>query len=311
MTLFFYGPNTFALRQQLGQMMAAYRQKTGSDFGLERIDGATVKLQELAAQLQATPFLAASRLVIIEGVGVNKGVVEKLPNLLKSVPPTTVAVFVETDLDQRSAGFKALMKAEKVVKFDALSGSQLLAWAGSEVKRLGGSVEQGALRYLIDRVGDDQWRLAGEINKLVNYGQITKQSVDEMVSTSLERSIFSLVDAMTAGKTGDALTAYRALSAARESEMYVLTMVQWQLRNLLLAKLAPGDMPAAAFAGATGMSAYVAEKMRGVLGRRLKEETLVSAYEAACDTEFDIKTGRMKGPEAVERLIYRVAASVG
>ena len=42
MTLFFYGPNSYALRQQLGQMVEAYRKKVGSDFGLERLDGADV-----------------------------------------------------------------------------------------------------------------------------------------------------------------------------------------------------------------------------------------------------------------------------
>jgi DNA polymerase-3 subunit delta len=310
MTLFFYGANTYALKSQLGQMVDAYLKKAGSDYGLERLEGAAVKLQDLAAALNATPFLASSRLVIVEGVAGNKGVAEKLPQILSKVPVTTVAVFVEREVDQRTAAFKALSKAEKVVKFEPLNGPKLMSWAEAQVKKHDGEAEPGALRELIDRSGEDQWRLSGEINKLVNFNPvITKVSVAQMVEFSLERTIFDLVEAMTAGRTGDALTAYRALTRQKDGEMYVLTMVQWQLRNLLLAGSAPAGMSSEQLAATAGMSGYVAGKMlaasRGVDLRRLAR-----AYGLACDAEFDIKTGRAKAPEAVERLIYRVGSGL-
>src|SRR5690349_6990085 len=107
MTIFFYGPNTYALRQQVAQMTDAYRAKAGSDYGLERIDGTTAKPRELAATLQASPFLASSRLVIVEGLGANKSAGPGLVDMMAAVPSSTVAVFVETEVDQRTAVFKA------------------------------------------------------------------------------------------------------------------------------------------------------------------------------------------------------------
>jgi DNA polymerase III subunit delta len=310
-TLFFYGPNSFALRQQLAQMEAAYRAKAGSDFGIERIDGAAVKPQELSAQLHASPFLASSRLVIVEGAIGNKAVAEKLPGLLAGVPETTVAVFVEQEADQRTAAFKVLMKADRVMKFESLSGPRMVAWATAELKRLGGTAEPAAIRELVEIVGEDQWRLAGEINKLVNFDpQVTRKSVEVMVARTTTRSIFDLVEAMTAGRAGEALVALRALMDRRESEMYVLTMVQWQLRNLLLAQAAPAGMSSDELAKAAGMSPYVAGKVLAAR-RRSSEEGLRRAFAAACDCEFEIKSGRTKAPEAVERLIYTVAGQIG
>src|SRR6516225_8912730 len=102
MTLFFYGTNAYALRQQLQQMVVAYRKKAGSDYGLERIDGAAVKPRDLWAALQASPFLANSRLLIVEGVAGNKLVAEKLGDMLGKVPATTVVVFVEREVDRRT-----------------------------------------------------------------------------------------------------------------------------------------------------------------------------------------------------------------
>ncbi|MDB5179105.1 MAG: polymerase subunit delta, polymerase subunit delta protein [Patescibacteria group bacterium] len=310
MTFFFYGPNAYALRQQLNKMVEAYRAKAGSDFGLERIDGSGVKPRELLATLQAAPFLAASRLVIVEGVAGNKTAGDKLEDLLARVPASTVAVFVEREVDQRTKAFKALKKADKVVKFEPLEGPRLLGWIRAEVERLGGSIEPVVLRELVDLAGNDQWRLSEEVQKLVNYSpRVTVEVVQQLVAPSVERSIFELVEAMTLGRPGVALSGYHALLRQKESEIYVLTMVQWQLRNLLLAKTAPAAMAPSDLARAVGMSPYVAGKMAAAQNG-LSQEALETAYKAAADCEYDIKTGRIKAEAAVERLIWHVAEGV-
>jgi DNA polymerase-3 subunit delta len=310
MTFFFYGPNTYALKQQLGQMIAAYKAKTGSDIGLERVDGSTVKARELVAILQASPFLATSRLVIVDGMASNKTMGEKLADMLTAVPSSTVAVFVEREVDQRTNLFKALSRADKVVKFDQLSAPQLSSWAKAEVARLGAAIDAPALRELVDLTGGDQWRLAGEVGKLVNYSQvITLETVRKLVAPSINQSVFDLVEAMTAGRTDAALASYRGLLAAKENELYILTMVQWQLRNLLLAKTAPG-LTQAELAKTAGMSPYVAGKMMSAQ-RHHAEATLTNAYRAAADCELDIKSGRLKPEAAVEQLVFRVATASG
>jgi DNA polymerase-3 subunit delta len=308
MTLFFYGANMYALREQLAQMVEAYRAKAGSDFGLERVDGAAVKLQDLTATLQASPFLASSRLVIVEGAAANKAVADKLAEIMGKVPASTVAVFVERDVDRRTTAFKSLSRADKVMKFEPLSGPQLTRWIKAEVERLGGNADAAAMRELVDLAGEDQWRLDGEINKLVNYSpNVSVQTVRDLVTPSVERSIFDLVEAMTSGRGGPALSAYHALLEQKESEIYILTMVQWQLRNLLLAKTAPGLSPDE-LAKAAGMSPYVAGKMMTAQSG-LSEETLKKFYIAAADCEFDIKSGNIKAEAAVEQLIYKVATA--
>ena len=306
MTIFFYGPNTYELRRQVQQMVETYVKKAGSDFGLERVDGANVRAQELVGALQASPFLANSRLVIVEGLALNKAISDKLDGILTAVPKTTVAVFVDREVDQRTSVFKQLVKADKVVKFEPLTGSKLLAWVRAEVERLGGTAEPAVLRELVELAGEDQWRLSGEINKLVNYAPIvTVKTVRAMVAPTVEQSIFELVEAMTAGRTAAALAGFRVLVERKESEIYVLTMVQWQLRNLLLAKTAPAEMSPPELARATGMSPYVAGKMAAAQSR-MNEAALKAAYAAAADCEFDIKSGRLKAEAAVEQLIYRV-----
>jgi DNA polymerase-3 subunit delta len=310
MTIFFYGPNIYAIRTQLQHMTVAYLAKAKSDFGLERLDGSSVKWNDLSASLQATPFLASSRLVIVNGLSANKLEGGKLADLMQRVPTTTVAVFVEKEVDLRTSVYKELSKADKVVKFDQLAGSRLQAWIRSEIERLGGNADGAAIRELMELAGDDQWRLSEEINKLVNYDpSLTVETVRMLVTPSVERSIFELVEAVTLGRTSAALNGFHALLRQKESEMYVLTMVQWQLRNLLLAKTAPASMSPSELAKAAGMSPYVAGKMVAAQ-QRVSESVLSAAYKAAADCEFDIKTGRIRSEAAVEQLLYRISASV-
>ena len=308
MTFFFYGDNVYALRQQLAKMSAEYLKRTGSDFGLQRIDGAAAKPQELAAVLQAAPFLATSRLVIVENAAANKSA--KVGALMATVPDTTVAVFVESQVDRRTTAYKDLGAADRVIEFKPLPPGQLVSWVVAEVKRLGGSIGRPAAQALVDLVGDDQWRLAEEANKLVNFSSdITVDAVKDLVIASVDQSIFDLVDAMTAGRVSVALAGYRTMLDRRESEIYILTMVQWQLRNLLWAVTAPNGITQAELAKAAGLSPFVAGK--AIAARKHSTEAiLVAAYILASEAEFDIKTGRIKAEAAVEQLIYNVAASV-
>jgi DNA polymerase-3 subunit delta len=309
MTLFFYGPNSYALSRQVRQMVAAYVAKSGSDWGVERIEAAGATQQRLAAALQAAPFLASSRLVIVEGLLSNKSVLEQAAKLMAGVPKSTVVVFVEREPDQRSRAYKALLKADKVVKFELLSAPKLMAWVRAEVERQGGEIEPAAARELVAATGEDQWRLAEEITKLVNYEpKVQVAAVKELVEPSLERSIFDLVEAMSSGNLASALAGYRGLLEQRISEMYMLTMIQWQLRNLLLAKTSP-DISPSELAARAGLSPYVAGKVAAAQSK-LKEAILEQAFAEAVDCEYDIKTGRVRAEAAVERLVYRVAAVV-
>lgn len=306
MVFFFYGPNTYASRQQVNSMVETYIKKTGSNFGLERVEGASANINNLRAALQAIPFLATSRLVIVEKLGANKAAADKVGELVRSVPESTVAVFYETEVDKRTNYFKTLSEQAETVLFEQLSSTQLEAWAKKEIGRLGGSIEPRALRRLVELVGDDQWRLAQEVNKLVNYRpHIEQEQVDGLVQAGFTENIFDLVDAMTSGRAKTALEIYRGLLVERTSEIYVLTMIIWQLRNLLLAKTA-GSIPPPELAKRAGMSPYVATKALSKQ-RQFSEEALKAAFTRAVDCEYRIKSGQIPGELAVEQLIFGIA----
>lgn len=304
MTLFFYGPSTYLLHQQTEQMVQAYLKKTGSDIGLERIDGSLAKPAEIRAALQAAPFLTSSRLVVITGLSAAKSTLDKLGNPMALVPKSTVAVFAEPAIDQRTAAFKFLSGADKVVKFEPPTPTQLASWVKRQVESLGGSIDRPAVTALLKRAGDDQWRLSQEIAKLVSYDPaVSAESVALLVVRSPDATIFDLVEAATSGRVADALAAFADMAALKNDDMYVLTMLQWQLRNLLLAKVTPNGLSSGELAKAAGMSPYVATKMMAA-AKKHDEATLRAAVMRAADLEFEIKSGVVKSDVGLEQLIF-------
>jgi DNA polymerase-3 subunit delta len=282
MIFFFYGPNTYASRQEVRRLRDAYVKKAGSDFGLERIDGTTVDAKAVPAQLMAAPFLANSRLVIIENLGTNKPATEAILPVLESIPDSTVVIFYEVSVDKRTVYFKTLTEKAKTVVFEPKTTNELAAWVRRETHKYGGKIERPATNLLLELVGDDQWRLEQEVLKLVHYQpEITEETVRKLVQSSVQATIFDLVDSMTTGHFDDAIRMYRQLRDAQANEIYILTMMIWQLRNLILAKTA-GSMPSAQLA-------------------------LKKAFLAAVDTDYQVKSGGGPPDVLLERLIYKVA----
>jgi DNA polymerase-3 subunit delta len=309
MIFFFYGANTYEGRQQLAKLRSQYQQKSGSDLGLERIDGSKATLNQIRAAVQAVPFLANSRLVIIEQLAANKSVSTKIADIIRDVPATTIAVFYDPAVDQRTAYFKTLSAKARTVEFGPLSQSKLVQWAQRTIGAEGGQIDRPALGRLLELVGEDQWRLSNEIVKLVQYNpHITAENVAAMVESSQVESIFNLVEAMTMGRAQEALRLYHQLREDGQSEMYILSMVIWQLRNLLLAKAA-GKITPPLLAKQAAMSPYVAAKM---LAKRhlYTEEQLTAVFSRAVDTDYRIKTGAGEGGTLVEQLIFEVAQTI-
>lgn len=302
MILFFYGHNSFEAREQIAKLVGQFQKKTGSDIGLEKIDGERVTMGELKSAIQAIPFLSSSRLVLIENLSKNKPVAAKIDELIDSVPSSTVAVFYDPEADHRTNYFKSLKSNAKAVEFKSLDQGRLIHWIIARVVGLGGTIDRAAAGRLLELAGEDQWRLSNEIDKLVNYSnEVTVDAIDLLVESSKTESIFNLVDAISAGKGDLAINIYARLRRDGESEMYILSMIIWQLRNQLLAKAA-GRITPPQLAKEAGMSPYVAQK---VLATRhlYTEEKIKRLFIKAIDTEVAIKSGEGDSDYLVEQLV--------
>ena len=291
-------------------MAAKYQASNASNPGVERVEGSKLEPKTMANILQASPFLANSRLVIIENLGTNKPAAEQAIKLLDIIPSTTVVVFTESAADQRTTWFKTLSSKAKTVVFAPLSPGQLNVWIKKQVVVGGGSIDGSAVQMLIQCCGDDQWRLSGEINKLLAYNLvISTETISELVVPSVEANIFELTESVVLGDLRQASGSLAAILQNGAAVLYVLSMLQWQLRNLLLAKTS-GATSAGELAKKAKLGPFVAEKALK-LAKNISLEQLLAAFEQSIEADYQIKSGGGKDLVILEQLVLKLTIEFG
>ncbi len=312
MILFMYGEDTYRLKQKIREMKEKYISSSLGDTNLAVLDGKTVKADDIIRQALAFPFLAKSRLVIVENLLIEgkKEEQEKIGEFLGKNPETTVLVFAEAGKpDKRTSLFKKLSK-EKAQEFKPLEESGIKVWIRDEVARTGGEIAPPAVDKLFEYVGADLWRLSNEIQKLLTYNQkISVKNIELLVKPDVQSDIFVLIDAIASRQSKKALHELHQLLDNGENELYILTMIVYQYRNLLVVKdmVDRGAVSQYEIAKRAGIHPFVAGKSLNLV-RNYSMDELKNIYADLLEQDLAIKTGQMQPKTALDLLICRLAA---
>jgi DNA polymerase-3 subunit delta len=309
MILFFYGENSYAMRQEVERLKQHYIKKSDGDLNLEVIDMGEKKSVDLLDALAVMPLLAMSRFIIVRGLGDNKKATENIDDILAAVSDSTVMLIEEPKVDRRSVYFKTLSKLKQAKEFKKLSDPQLRDWLIAEATKLGGSINSGLAMNLIRTVGNDQWQLAQEIRKLVAYEpNVSQVAIDELVVPNVEQTIFELTDAVVAQNLDRAMKMYKALTRQGVADQQILAMLVWQYRNIVLASdnLGRGDGWMKDF----GISPYAAKNASRV-ATRVAMEDLKLAYKLIIDADYSIKSGNKDSRGALQDLVIALCSKDG
>lgn len=313
MIIFLSGKDSFRSREKLLAIKEKYLEKTGNDTNLVDLEAANLDFANLFSNLTSTPFLANKRLVIIRNIFANQPVSEKMAKNLSQIPETTIVVFYESsEPDKKNPLHSALIKKAKSQEFDLLDGYKLKQWLAKTVENQGGKIDSGTADKLIFSVGNDLWRLAGEVSKLICYDkQITPESIALLVKPKIEAKIFDLVDAVGQKNGSRAIFLARILEEKGEDPLYLLSMINYQFRNLLLVKdfidINPQYSPQT-ISHKLNLHPYVVGKsLRQANNFSLSQ--LKDIYHRLQDFDFNIKTGKIKSSLAIEILIAELCIS--
>lgn len=324
MILFFYGEDTYRLKQKIKDLKEKYISASLGDTNLAVLDGKTTNYNEIMRQILAFPFLAKSRLVIIENLLMESkksasskagetsskagGIQEKMIEGIKKVPETTVLVFAEAGKpDKRTTLFKRLNK-EKAQEFKPLEEFEVKKWIKTEVDNQGGQIESAAIDLLYQYVGSDLWRLTNEIQKLITYNsKISAENIELLVRTQIQSDIFALIDALASKNYKSALRELYRLLDAGENELYILTMIVYQYRNLIIVRdfMDRGVNSQWEIAKMAGIHPYVAGKTLNQ-ARNYTLDELKNIYNTLQNFDINMKTGRIEPQTALDLLIAKL-----
>lgn len=237
------GENDFARSAELRNLVSGFVADEG-DLALEQIDGEDTEFLRIQEAVTSLPFLANKKMVVLRSPSKSKEFSEHAEELLNGLPETTDLVMYEPKFDKRSSLYKLLKKQSDFREFTSLDGAELQRWAVDEAKKQGAQLSLGDARYFVERIGQNQQLLSGEIEKLsVLGGSIDRERINKMTDPTPQSTIFQLIGAAVRGNSKEALRLYDEQRTLKVEPQQIIAMFAWQLHMMAVVKSAGDRSP--------------------------------------------------------------------
>lgn len=316
--IFIYGNDEFAISRRLQKL----QQRVDKDgMNTSRLEARTMGKDELNMAVNAMPFLAERRLVLLEKPSAKYSHPKHRKDFLaflETVPPTTVLALFE-ELDEKKAPKhwlvkwtnenKQLARAEAFMLPKAWKTDEWVARIKQEAKTQGGEIDRAAAERLAEMVGQDTRQTAQEITKLLMYANfsrpVTLQDVELLSVSTAQGDIFALVDALGNGQGREAQAMLHQLLDEQDA-FSIFGMVVRQFRLLLLAREVlenHGNVQAE-----LKLHSFVAQKVTAQ-ARKFSLESLENIYRHLLRVDEDAKTGQMSLDLALDMFVMQLAGA--
>jgi len=315
MIIFLYGPDTYRSRQKLNEIIDHYKKIHKSGLNLKFFEEKELNFQDFKDEIQSVSMFDEKKLIILENIIKNKSFEENfLVGSKKILDSNDVILFYETrEIPEGNPLCKFLKKSAKSQKLKLLEGQKLKIWAKKEFESYQANINSAALDQLINYIGNDLWHLSNEIKKLVNFKnkqKIEAKDVELLVRPKIESDIFATIDSIAAKNKKEALSLIHKHLEKGDSPLYLLAMINFQFRNLLMMKSCElgrefyaNDMRM--LTKKFGMHPYVIRKTTQQ-AKRFSFEELKKIYQKIFQVDLAIKTGKVNPETGLDLLIAEI-----
>ena len=315
---FLFGNDEFAISRRLKEFESDFTDPTSADMNTARLEARSVSEDDLGNALNAMPFLAKRRLVLLANPSSkynNPTLRKKFLEFIGKAPESTRLVMYES-VDPRDAEKHWLVKwAEKNNKliqsraFMLPRLKDMTGWIVNETKNQGGQIVPRAAEMLKDMVGVDTRQAGMEIAKLlafVNWARpVTVEDVEAVCIVTSQQSVFDFVDALANGNGKSAQHLLHRLLES-EDEFSLWGMVVRQFRLLIQAReVLDGNGNKDDVVKALGVHPFVAEKA-AQQASRFSIESLESIYHRLLTIDERVKTSQVTLDLAMDTLVVEL-----
>ncbi|HET9591039.1 MAG TPA: DNA polymerase III subunit delta [Anaerolineales bacterium] len=318
---FLFGNDEFAISRKLKEFESDFTDPTSADMNTARLDARSMTEDDLNNAVNALPFLAKRRLVLLA----NPSTIYNNPSARKAFceflekTPETARLVLHESIEPRDAEkhwlVKWAAKNNKLVQSRAFMLPRLkemTGWIANETKNQGGQIEPRAAALLKDMVGVDTRQAGMEIAKLLAYVNwarpITVQDVEAVCIVTSQQSVFDFVDALANGNGKSAQHLLHRLLET-EDEFSLWGMVVRQFRLLIQAReILDGRGNQNDVARALGVHPFVAEKATQQAAR-FSMDTLENIYRKLLSIDEGVKTSQVTLDLAMDTLVVELTRS--
>ena len=305
MIIFLYGEDTYRMKEKLKEIVDKYKKVRTSGLNLRYFDGESFK--NFQDGLKQTSIFEEKKLAVIlnpfDNNEFKESFLEQGEKFLKS--DDIIVIYQEGKINKNSALLKYLEKNVKTQQFEPLTYAELRTWTKSEIEKHGAKIDSQALDKLLEYVGNDLWRLSNEVKKLVCYNKnIRIENIFLLIKSGIETDIFKTIEAIAQRNKKEALNLLHNHIEKGDSPIYLLSMINFQFRNLLIIK----DLinkPYNEIIKKSGLHPFVVK--RGYyIAQRFTFQELKEIYQKIFRIDMQIKTGKVEPATALDLLIAEI-----
>ncbi|MBZ9572443.1 DNA polymerase III subunit delta [Patescibacteria group bacterium] len=315
MILFLYGLDTYRSRQKLNGIIERYKKIHKSGLSFKIFDFKKDSYEKFKDEIRSVSMFKEKKLLIFKNAFLNLKFSERFLKESKLFLNSAeiILFYEEKGIDKKNPLFNFLKKYGKCQEFKLLTGQKLKKWIKKEIENYGTKIEPLALERLINFVGNNLWQLANEIKKLINFRgrkKIETKDVELLVKPKIETDIFKTIDALASRNKKKALNLIHKHLKKGDSPLYLLSMINFQFRNLILIKSCQLEKKfeinyISTISKRLGVHPFVVRKSY-FLARKFKIEELKKIYRKIFQVDLKIKTGRLDPQTALDLLIMEV-----
>jgi len=311
MIIFIYGEDSYRSKIKLKEIIEEYKKVHKSGLNLIYIDAKEKEFGDLTNYSRSNSMFDEKKLIILQNVFSDKKFQEDFLENIKKIKDTKdIVVVYETDkVDERTKFFKTLKKESKCQEFASLAGIALQKWVAQEFEKYGAKITPQTQNTLLNYLGNDLWKLENEIKKLAHFkkGQLIKnEDIELQVKSRIENDIFKTIEALASKDKKQSLIFLHKHLDAGDNVLYILSMITYQFRNLLIIKeLIEDQEPYGLIAKKSGLHPFVVQKTYNLCAR-FSVEQLKEIYQRIFQIDSDIKVGKIDPELALELLIAQI-----
>gem|GEM_PF-152958 len=304
------GENSFALEQRLSQLVLHAGQQ------VEIFEGASMTREQLLSSTMAQSLFADERTIVIKSLSENAelwgelpswlGLWGELPSWLGSIAEHIHLILVESKPDKRTSTYKWLQKHTDIEQFELWTShnhNEALAWLEVQATKLKIKLDNKLAQELVQRVGYNQWALYHTLEKLALRGQNSTLTLEDIIDSSTQDSVFELLQSALDGNTPAVLSIIERLKQT-EDPYAVFGLLASQVTQV--AVLSTTDQSAAQIASETGLHPYSLQKLKPY-SKRLGREVISNITNRLAEADRAIKSSDVDVWAVLEQQLLHIA----
>lgn len=307
MIIFLYGEDTYRMKEKLKEIIERHKKIHKSGLNLKYFDDFT----NLKDGIRQTSMFKEKRLAVVTNVFANPDFKEEFFQNKKEFLDSEdiILIYEEKDFNKNNSLFKFLKKNAKSQEFKFLTGQGLKAWIKKEFDRYETKIDSGVLEKLIEYIGNDLWQMSNEIRKLASFRNsetVKAEDIELLVKSKIETDIFKTIDAIADKNKKQALNLLHKHLEKGDSPLYILSMINYQFRNLLIVKdFIEKDKPYNIILKRSGLHPFVVKKSY-YQSQKFTFQELKKIFQKIFKADLDIKTGKTQPEIALDLLIAEI-----